>query len=194
MEVKVTNQELFDRMNEFAAEANDNAVKHGWWEGERDNRELIALIHSEISEALEEYRAKRPLVWINDAFETADSPKKPEGIAIELIDMAIRIADFMGHYGLKFGGIEEYEDCSEDTASILCCKLHGMLGDLCFDGDIDWVAGSIEDEEYVSKRMTEMVAVAFNWIEGNGKDPWKLLYQKHEFNKQRSFRHGNKVC
>ena len=43
-------------INEFAAEVHKNAVDHGWWEGERTFPEIVALIHSEVSEALEEYR------------------------------------------------------------------------------------------------------------------------------------------
>lgn len=40
-------------LNEFAKEVHANAVAHGWWETERDPAEIIALIHSEWSEALE---------------------------------------------------------------------------------------------------------------------------------------------
>lgn len=37
-------------INEFAAEVHKNAVEHGWWEGERTFPEIVALIHSEVSE------------------------------------------------------------------------------------------------------------------------------------------------
>ena len=51
------------KMNKFAAEVHQNAVEHGWWDEERSFGEIIALCHSELSEALEEYRAKRPMVY-----------------------------------------------------------------------------------------------------------------------------------
>lgn len=49
-------------INEFAAEVHKNAVDHGWWEGERTFPEIVALIHSEVSEALEEYRDGKAFV------------------------------------------------------------------------------------------------------------------------------------
>jgi len=101
---------------ETAKMVHENAVAHGWWETERDDHELLALIHSEWSEALEEFRAGRPMIW----FECADGVEaalqgcgingvckethlcayrksKPEGIAVEIIDGCIRILDLLGH-------------------------------------------------------------------------------------------------
>ena len=37
-------------------EIHENAIAHGWWEEDRDIPELLCLIHSEVSEALEGYR------------------------------------------------------------------------------------------------------------------------------------------
>ena len=51
-------QEVIDGMRSLQAEVGKNAREHGWWDGEeRTFGELIALAHSELSEALEEYRA-----------------------------------------------------------------------------------------------------------------------------------------
>lgn len=74
-------------INRIALEIHENAIKHGWWDTERTFGEIIALCHSELSEALEAYRNREPMVWINDA--------KPEGIAIELVDCVIRIFDYL---------------------------------------------------------------------------------------------------
>ena len=103
-------------LTEFMKEVHENAVAHGWWEEERSFGDIIALCHSELSEALEEYRANRPNVyfvikrvqddgtivpeirtdWGNGDF----AGEKPEGIATELADCIIRILDYCGHTGI----------------------------------------------------------------------------------------------
>lgn len=77
-------------INEWAKEIHENAIKHGWWEGEKNFGEIIALCHSELSEALEEERADKPAVYTNE-----ETKGKPEGKYIEMIDCIIRILDYL---------------------------------------------------------------------------------------------------
>lgn len=76
-------------IDEWQTEIHDNAVEHGWWGENRSLPEVIALCHSELSEALEEYRDGKMMYYVKDG--------KPEGIATEMIDCIIRILDYLGH-------------------------------------------------------------------------------------------------
>ena len=77
----------------LAEEIHANAVAHGWWDEERNLLEIVALCHSELSEAVEEYRAGRGMIY-------PCVGGKPEGIAVEMADCLIRILDWFGHEGL----------------------------------------------------------------------------------------------
>lgn len=108
-------------INEFAKEVHVNACEKGWWDEERSFGDIIALCHSELSEALEEFRAKRPMVyricrasdgcpcdrekcgdWDADTgvCELGVMDEKPEGVAVELADCIIRILDYLGKEGV----------------------------------------------------------------------------------------------
>ncbi|WP_333594379.1 hypothetical protein [Anaerospora hongkongensis] len=99
------------QINELVKEVHQNAINHGWWSEERSFGELIALCHSELSEALEEYRNGHPLIkgelpilYYSGGGYRATAPTKcstkPEGIAPELADTVIRIMDICGKYGI----------------------------------------------------------------------------------------------
>lgn len=77
-------------------------IDHGF--GKQTPAEDIALMHSELSEALEEMRTG-PAAGrkINETYYNADKPTKPEGVPSELADVIIRILGFCERNEIAIG-------------------------------------------------------------------------------------------
>ena len=67
-------------VNNFIKKCHSTAKLKGWWDNQRNEGELIALMHSELSEALEAMRNHLGV----------------DAIAEELADCCIRIFDYCG--------------------------------------------------------------------------------------------------
>ena len=199
-------------LNEFAREVHANACAHGWWDEERDTAEIIALIHSEWSEALEEYRAGRPMVW-HECMDEGQAPEarpvvceqctdcyyygkecehrgeKPEGIAVELIDGCIRILDFAAHekVSLEFENIEELFPNFPTQITALHYYTSSVMNYVGSNG-------KLKAPNRIPELLGEMIDNVFKYIRTQGLDPEKIMREKHEYNKTRPYRHGGKKC
>lgn len=172
-------------LNAFAQEVHANAVAKGFWDTDRPWGETIALIHAELSEALEEHRASRPRIWHTppDHWATRiwglppQSGVKPEGWGIELADAAIRILDLMAHeaWAVPLDG-GPVVDIDEGFPTLIA------------------EAHKITSETYVfeadSTRAMWLDMLLCLLLEAIGDDWPKILRAKHAYNLTRERLHG----
>lgn len=180
--------------NELAAIIHENAVAHGWWDKERSFAEIVALIHSELSEALEEYRSGRPMLWheeqgtatlyANGEEYEKFTQYKPEGIVVELADAVIRILDYCGKRGLDIEEALAARRAGFDAYTLpeLVAECHYLL------------SMAYRNVEPRSLYFAECISLIAFWIKENGGDLDEAIVLKHEYNKSRPYRHGGKQC
>lgn len=198
-------------LNALAKEAHQTAVEHGWWDPEPTFGELVALMHSELSEALEEYRAGRPMVWYEcDVSDAKCEPgqyyytvhccrgcghrgRKPEGIAVELADCIIRMLDWIAAKWEKWWGDMDLEiiKCARGCEKSVLQRSFGddinVLHNL-----LSGASGNSDNNAIVLSYFQWAISYIFNWAEQKGVDMESIIREKMEYNKTRPYRHGGK--
>ena len=81
--------------NKTANKVYTNAVKHGFWDEEPNDGERIALMHAELSEALEALRDGNP---------SSNKIMRYSSVEEELADVVIRIMDYTFGMNLDIAG------------------------------------------------------------------------------------------
>ena len=189
---------------ELQKEAHAIAKDHGWWDEERSFGDCIALVHSELSEALEEYRehpnSVGPIYWHN-----VGTKRPPFGVAIELADVVIRVVDMAEWYGMDLTAAaheaeERYDFDSSFPAHfgfgswISMVHMHlSRAFEVYANGDyIDWPSSTSKDGE---QRL--QIGAAVRWVQAMaahyGIDLDAAIEAKMEYNRTRSYRHGGKA-
>lgn len=179
--------------NEFAKEVHVNSCDHGWWDDDRSVGEIIALCHSEVSEALEEYRAGRINVWFK-----CDGGLESLGIAVELADCIIRCFDWFGRMGIDAEEIMSDAKGGERWMSDVPIYVVDSFGDftahLHMDLSLAYKCHCNASGTYATAlRMAVCCNEIFDWAQREGVDMDAILKLKHEYNKTRPYKHGGKV-
>lgn len=168
-------------LNELAKEAHEIAAAHGWWGPEPTFGDLVALMHSELSEALEEYRAGRPMVW-------RDGPK-PEGIAVELADCIIRILDWAGHECVNLDRV--FSAVKEDWPKWDIEKI-SHFGD--FISGLHNILSMAYTDEECNQGIYFCMVIDYiqEALKQSGVDLYTVMRAKMDYNRTRPYRHGGK--
>ncbi len=180
-----------ENLSELQREAHAIAKEHGWWDEERTFGELIALVHSELSEALEAYRDEV-------------LPSKPHllstKVASELADVVIRVADMAEWFKIDLAkSLEEDEDLGEAKQAYLEYRLSGNL-----DSFGEWIGAIHEDMadagyhqrnggDNMGSHLVAVISLVQDMAAHYGIDLDAAIKAKMEYNRGRSYRHGGKA-
>lgn len=170
------------------------AKEKGWWESSRSLEEIRNNLHGEVSEAWEEFRRdgieglSNPTSRFSyrDGRVDAEDTPKPEGFWVEIADLVIRLADWLGSDGHEIvpNALSPRETCLQSVGDVVAFvdQLHGLVGQFAFS----FYPGSAG--RLASRICTHCDAAALSC----GVSLQAVIELKHEYNKTRPYRHGGK--
>lgn len=178
-------------LNLLAAELHAAAVEKGFWDVEDAEIKHIAKMHSELSEALQEDRCGRPMLYVDDieAMDRITDPamfdgRKPEGVAAELADFVMMTLDLCAkeEYALPSGdphGWVLYSEFNDDELRVsgiwtLVCALHDELCHIVYD----------------LNGIPKVICMVYEWLRVHGVDLLEIVRLKMEYNRSRPKLHG----
>lgn len=194
-------------ISQLVQAAHQNAIDKGWWEEPRTYGELIALVHSEVSEALEDYRipGRKPTdVWYEEKningqiiqrMDKPDEEWKPCGIPSELADICIRIFDIAGKYGWGEKLHKEVKELSEIPTQERWQQtpFGGKLACIHMDLSSSLLEFDFNDRKQAVYYLGEAIVTVEQIAKEYGIDLDRAISEKMAYNATRPRRHGGKV-
>lgn len=164
------------------------AEEHGWHNDGRDFHDYIALMHCELSEAVEAFRVDQDFTkvyYVNG---------KPEGVPIELADLLIRIADTTKQLGRDLAeDIKASEYWTEFRGDCMGPRLIKMIN---YAHKLTCQLQSEQESRrhsQVPRMFGDICLYVVQWCEANGVDIEAAVEIKHKYNETRPYRHGGKA-
>lgn len=150
--------------------------------------EKIALIHSELSEALEDYR-------IGNMKTVCRADGKPEGFPPELADVVIRVYDLLGAMGEDVRNLGDEGEVvalhhSLKTVPAQIAGAHRFASDAL----AEWHDSTAQDPGFFLDELGGLVSAVAYIANQLGIDLVAEVRAKMIFNRTRAHRHGGKVC
>jgi hypothetical protein len=191
-------------LKELASEVHQISLDHGWWDkydywhdyyssrciSDSNNPcpdilvAKLALIHSEISEAYNEWTGEKTKLYYNP-----DRPDKPEGMIVELADALFRTLDVREHLGHRIRTpLEELVDYGKVSDPF--CQMHCMVSNAVERLRRNDTHGM---ETHLGVLMELNCFYAYHFF-GKSWEPFeKAIRVKMAYNKTREIRHGGKA-
>lgn len=217
------------KLTEWANKVHATAKSKGWWESPREAEEICMLFVTEIAEASECARSNEPPIHFgrvgdpklpsyfperatcvdNYIVDYAQDPTrpiqfKPEGEAIELVDLLVRLGDFFGSKGWDLGAVlvESYPELKPDLtfADVVAhVKTYGeresfserplinhfeLVERIC-----DAIGASTKTEAH---HFSSVFMITIGYMIYRGFDVESAVEMKMAYNEKRPYRHGGK--
>lgn len=181
-------------LEDWAMKVHANARQKGFWDDSQDIRDdagavdptaflaKVALMHSEVWEAYVDWKAGRTHMFLRD-------DGKPDGLPIEMADIAIRILDTMGGVGINVV-VMETRGIYTSGAELLFNRLHGELAEAT---EQVRVQGS-HWTYHAGRHFVTAIDICRELCERLCDERLEAMMEmKHEYNRTRPYRHGKKA-
>lgn len=165
-----------EKLNQLSKEAYENAKSKGFYNRVEEPEERVALLHSEISEAFEDFRNhKMELSFLESG--------KPIGFDSEIADICIRLLDLFGKHNQEFGFVvlnrSYYEN---ESIPWWIYQFHHTL------------YNSLYEKPYYFRTFNLLFNEILLFCELYNIDIEHAIEVKMNYNKSRPFMHGGKAC
>jgi hypothetical protein len=222
-------------INQWVSKVHTTAKSKGWWEKPRDELEICQLFVTEIAEASECARNGEPVVHFGHVAADSSTAKdlkdigiavaesnkklyalegnvctgyKPEGEAIELIDLLIRLGDYFGHKEWNLGEavaslIPELADAEATTFEDVVMHATKVMGpedysDRPLVNHFELVSLIVTATESAEKTQATKYAQVFlttiGYMVYRGMYVEAAMEIKAAYNEKRPYRHGGKLA